>query len=150
MRRGKPMARTKELTRTGPPKRKRKTRPFHGVGVAVENRHLFQEAARTQGFCQAPNCHRSWGVHDPHHVVYQQHLIDRGLPRFDTRNALRLCRRCHRRHHYEPGWRLPTVALRDVNIAYAALVLGAAAADYLRRYYDDRACDPRVAALAVT
>lgn len=143
------MRRTKALARTGGPKRKKpkKARAIRGVGVAIENRRLFQDAARGQGICQAPDCPVT-SNHDPHHVIYEQHLKDRGLPRYDARNALRLCRGCHHRHHFTPGWRLPTAALREENIAYAVLVLGEYAIDYFRRYYDDSADDPRIAELA--
>jgi hypothetical protein len=145
------MRRSKPLPRTGPPKRKPKERKLRTTTqLAVTNRHIFHDAARYQRVCAAPGCRRRGprkGIDfQAHHVVYEQHLRDRGLPRYDARNALRLCPDCHKRHH-GPHWRLPTSALTAENIAYAFLVLGAYAPDYFRRYYDDSATDPRIRSL---
>lgn len=143
------MRRSKPLPRTGAPKRK-KPRPLRTtVELDVTNRHIFHDAGRAQRVCQAPGCRRRGprkGIDfQTHHVVYEQHLRDRGLPRYDARNALRLCPDCHKKHH-GPNWRLPTSSLRDENVAYAFLVLGPYAADYFARYYDDADADPRVQA----
>jgi hypothetical protein len=146
--------RSQPLRRTGGPKPKRK--PTTQIGkvrtttqLEVTNRHLFHDAARYQRVCQAPGCRRRGprkGIDfQAHHVVYEQHLRNLRLPRYDARNALRLCPDCHKKHH-GPNWKLPTSALLDENIAYGFLVLGAAAFGYFRRYYDDSAEDPRLVA----
>lgn len=137
-----------ELRRTGGPKPKRKPRKIRTTAqVEVTNRHIFQDAARAQRVCAAPGCSRRGprkGLDfEAHHVIYEQHLRSRRLPIYNAMNALRLCPDCHDKHH-GPNWKLPTGSLTDENVLYAFVVLGTAAVDYLRRYYDDSAEDPRL------
>lgn len=103
---------------------------------------LFRDAARGQKCCAVPGCRNK--DFDPHHVIYEQHLKDHGLPKYDTRNVRRLCRHHHQQHHRIK--KLPLTILLDENIRYAFLVLGDYAADYLRRYYAGD--DPRLEVIA--
>lgn len=139
MRRSGPPRRKTGLRRSGKPKPK--TRKLSGIGLDKENRALFQDAARRQGVCGM--CGKGGRDHQAHHVVYEQHLRDFGLPVYDGRNAMRLCERCHGRHHARYRV-IPTKLLPAVAIEYGFDVFGAAAADYFRRYYDDRDPDPRI------
>lgn len=78
-----------------------------------------------------------------HHVVYEQKVRLEGGPIFDARNSLTLCRECHLGHHHS-GKKLGIGRLRDVNFAFAAQLLGPAAAhSYLSRRYagDDERLD---------
>lgn len=91
--------------------------------------------------CRNPKCERPTAPWDPHHVVYEQHVKNEGGDIFDPWNCLRLCRRCHERHH-DRNPALPLTILRQNNIDFAAVLLGAARAyEYLTRRYsgsDDR------------
>lgn len=94
--------------------------------------------------CRNPNCSRH-GTAD-HHVIYAQEVRrrDRTLE-WDARDALKLCYDCHAAQHSPHGPRLQTVWLRDCNISFAFELMGVAAADYLRRKYDDVSePDPRI------
>jgi hypothetical protein len=67
---------------------------------------------------------------------------------YDPRNALRLCEgldtnRCHMQFENRRV-EITTAMLTDDNIEYAFEVLGIYAYDYLRREYDNAACDPRI------
>lgn len=104
---------------------------------------LFWEAARKQRACAVKGCRNK--DFDPHHAILEQHLRDRGLPRYDARNSLRLCRDHHFGHHGTK--KLPTTVLTQVNIDYAAEVLGDFAYDYITRRYDYSDPDPRVEAI---
>jgi hypothetical protein len=99
---------------------------------------LFREAARRQRLCQMCGTAKSW---HPHHVVYEQHLEDAGVPVYDSRNSMRLCVECHASHHGRSKV-VPLVKLTDMHIEYAFLALGAAAHSYLNLRYDGE--DPRV------
>lgn len=116
----------------------------------VLGRESFRDEARYQAVCAV--CQKP-GPYQAHHVLYEQ-VLDRlglkGKALYDTRNALRICvegvTNCHSRHH----WKLraiKTVELTNDNIAYAFEKLGAYAADWLRRYYDDTEPDPRIVQL---
>lgn len=109
--------------------------------MPLSNSQSFKAEARWQRLCA--ECDKG-GAFQAHHVIYEQHLRDRGLPLYDTRNALRLCYDCHKRHHDGTAWRLTTRKLTPDNIIYAFEVLGAYAGDYLRRYYDDLQPDVRI------
>lgn len=125
-------------------RRKPRPRPLRGVGIDRTNKESFKNEARWQSDCAV--CEKVGGSFHAHHVIYEQHLRDRGLPKWDTRNARRVCPEpCHELHH-RGRRRIQTKNLTDDNIAYAFHVLGAYAADYLRRYYDDQARDPRIVA----
>jgi hypothetical protein len=93
----------------------------------------FREAARAQRCCQNPDCPNPRGKWDPHHVIYEQELRRRGLPIYEPRNALRLCRRCHQNHHRTQP--IPLTALKTCNLQYAREVLGNFYTDYLNRRY---------------
>lgn len=69
---------------------------------------------------------------DAHHVVYEQHLT--AEQRWDRRNALSVCRKCHDGHH-AASRRIPLSALTEDNWAFAREVFGEAAEDYLRARY---------------
>jgi hypothetical protein len=107
---------------------------------AISNKASFRAEAAFQRCCQNPACKKPSAAWHPHHVIYEQELRGRGLPLYDTRNALRLCIRCHGDHH---GIRpVPLTCLRDCNIAYAFKVLGGSASYYLKRHYAGE--DPRI------
>lgn len=111
---------------------------FEGSGYAteqdfIEARLRFREAARAQRVCQNPDCRRPTAAWDPHHVVYEQELRRRGLPIYDPRNALRVCRRCHQNHHHMQP--LPQIALTTSHLTYAKEALGEFHIDYLNRRY---------------
>lgn len=138
-RKGKPKKPIEEQqhVHTGPPPKVNFNKSEESI-----NHRLFQEAAWDQRVCAVSGKKGAW---HPHHVIYEQHLRDRNLPIFDTRNSLRLNPHVHWSHH--KGFRrVKTKELKDKNIEYAFLVLGAYAQDYLRRYYDDTDPDPRIIA----
>jgi hypothetical protein len=117
-----------------------------------ESKRMFHDAARFQRTCAVIGCRTR--EFQAHHVIYEQHLKDNGLPRWDTQNALRLCPLHHGRHHKRyvdrngKSFVLETRVLTDANIDYAFAVLGPAAADYFRTYYADADEDPRIEAFA--
>jgi hypothetical protein len=95
----------------------------------------FRQAARAQRCCCNPDCEQPMAhPWDPHHVVYEQELERRGVPLFDARNVLRLCRTCHFRHHQGIA-PIPMAVLTPANLAYAREVLGDFYIDYLNRRY---------------
>lgn len=104
----------------------------------VSNSSSFHLEARSQRVCAV--CQKAT-VFEAHHVVEKQELRRRGEPKFDTRNALRLCKplhgkNCHSRH--TTGTRRVKVSELTVdNLDYAFEVLGAYAYDYLRSFYAD-------------
>lgn len=107
-----------------------------GYATAAEfhaARALFRETARAQRCCQNPDCENPTGPWDPHHVLYEQELRRLGLPVYDPRNALRLCRTCHFNHHRTTP--LAQTALTTNNIEYAKWALGDYYIDYLNRRY---------------
>lgn len=107
---------------------------------------FFREAAQAQRVCAVTGSTGKW---DAHHVV-EAAWLRRNAPDsvFDQRNALRLLKRVHERHT-NAYQRVPLVALRAENIAFAFDVMGPAAYDYLKRHYSGE--DPRIeAALEVT
>lgn len=117
---------------------------------ALSNWQSFRAEARFQRVCAV--CGAA-GDFQAHHVVYEQVLSTKGFrkpDRYDTRNALRLCNRlgpdCHNAHHNRVVT-IKTTLLKDANVAYAFIVLGPFAADWLRRYYDDSEPDPRISEL---
>lgn len=144
------MKRSSPKRKTGMPRRAKPRKLKTAVDVDRENRRMFHDAARFQRSCAVPGCR----IRDfqAHHVVYEQHLKDRGLPRYDTQNALRLCPLHHGRHHKRyvdkdgQSFVLETRFLTDANVAYAFAVLGDAAAGYFARYYNGADDDPRIAA----
>lgn len=108
----------------------------------VSNYESFRAEAAFQRCCRNPACETPSAEWDPHHVIYEQHLRSRGLPKYCTYNALRLCKTCHQRHHKIA--KLPLTCLLDHNIEYGFLVMGDAAFYYFKRYYSGE--DPRLAA----
>lgn len=87
--------------------------------------------ATVKGYCAA-GC--GMAATDAHHVVYEQELRKRGLPRWDARDGLPVCRTCHEAHH-NGSKRLPLHLLPTVSLEFAFEQLGAYAYDYLRRRY---------------
>lgn len=95
--------------------------------------HAFSRAAGRQPGCAISGCRER--DFDSHHVLYEQHLRREGLPRWDPRNCLRLCRRHHELHH-KAAQRIPRSALRAENVAYILESLGPGRGEgYLARYY---------------
>lgn len=105
------------------------------------NRDLFHDAARGQRVCAVTG---KPGAFQTHHVLYEQHLRELGLPIWDAMNALRVVPLAHGRHHKRHSV-IKTTQLRDENIAYIFDV-HPNPADYLRRYYDDSDPDSRIIA----
>lgn len=71
-----------------------------------------------------------------HHVVYEQELDNRGLPKFDRRNLMALCVDCHLGHHNGPPEnQIPVSLLSDGNLEYAFEMLGPYAYDYVLKHY---------------
>ena len=116
------------------------------LGDPISNAASFRDEARYQGLCAVCGKPGPW---DPHHVVAKQWLKKRGLPQWDTRNALRLCKimggrnNCHARHENAVR-RVKTRELTPASIQYAFELMGPHGADYLRTYYDDGDPDPRI------
>lgn len=99
----------------------------------------FRAEAKSQRCCAVCG---SRGGYDAHHVIEKSHLREWGLPQYVAANCLRLCGDCHRRHT-ERSKKVPLSALRNENIDYAAVLLGAGKAyNYLSRRY--AGTDPRV------
>jgi hypothetical protein len=96
-------------------------------------RDAFHMAARAQRVCQNPDCPHPRRPWDAHHVVYEQELRRLGVPIWDPRNAMRLCKRCHHGHHHLHP--MPQSAITNANIEYALEVLGAYYVDYFNRRY---------------
>lgn len=116
-------------------------------GDGISNPKSFRTEAQYQRVCAV--CGSSHRFH-AHHVVYEQVLarytdLVRG-ELYDTRNSLRVCGLCHFAHH-NASQKIPTKKLLAANIEYAFMALGAYAADWLRRYYDDTDADPRISEL---
>jgi len=147
-----PLTRKTELVRT-----EMKRKAYAKRAAQGEERRLFREWANAHRVCMNPLCAHPTGPWQAHHVVYDQHLRAVGLPKFDARNALRLCDVCHARHHNRTAVLL-TKALTDTNLRFIVEVYSPAwlnpidssperaAAEYLDRYYDSRD-DPRMEAL---
>lgn len=110
----------------------------------------FKAEARFQRVCAV--CGGS-GFFQSHHVVTKQVLRDRygifGTLAYNTMNSLRVCEKCHGRHHSRFK-KIKTTDLKSDNIQYAFFVMGSYAAQWLRRYYDDRGRDPRISELEST
>jgi cytochrome c553 len=117
---------------------KRKHRPKTSEADYLAHR-AFVEAARRQRCCAM--CGKAGSDWHPHHVVYEQHLVAAGQPRWDPRNAMRVCVECHASHHNRSRV-IPLSKLTDTHIEYAFEALGASAAYYLSKRYDGE--DPRL------
>lgn len=112
--------------------------------ASITTKTSFHDEARWQAVCAV--CHKGGAFH-AHHVILEQHLVKLGWPRYDTRNARRICTAtCHHRHHHRIR-RIRIVELTDENLVYAFMVFGIATGDYLARYYDTDPDDPRIAQL---
>ena len=118
----------------------------HGNRVGAHIRGGLRRFQSGQHECQHPGCLGQVVVLNQHHVVYEQHVQNAGGDRWHPDNALALCVSCHMSHH-QRGRPLPLSALRDENYAFAYELMGPAAYDYLRRYYDGD--DERLDALLV-
>ena len=106
----------------------------------ISNPKSFWEEARYQQVCA--RCEKGGQFH-AHHVVAQNWLKQRHLPEYDTRNALRLCVRCHMQFEWAgPGKiQVETRQLTQDNICYIFAIMAGAGVDYLQREYtgaDDR------------
>lgn len=101
----------------------------------ISDPHSFWLEARYQRGCA--HCGATGDFH-AHHVVDKQTLRRAGLPLHDTRNALRLCHRCHMQFEWAgPGKVQVVIAdLTQQNLCYIWAVMGAAGAMYLAREYD--------------
>lgn len=121
------------------PRRKPRNTKLVNEAEAYSHR-LFQEAAQKQRVCIMCGSGRRADWH-PHHVVYAQWLRDNGFPVYDTRNVLRICPDCHAAHH-DRSKPIPLTKLRDENIEYAFLLMGAYAFHYLTARYAGE--DPRL------
>lgn len=100
----------------------------------IAARESFRDTARAQRCCQHPDCKTPTAPWDAHHVVYEQHVRAEGCPPYDDRNAMRLCKTCHGRHHSGQA-PLPQSILTAANLAYAREVLGERHADYFNMHY---------------
>lgn len=111
-----------------------RSRPKGRYNEAEKMAHdMFRQAAGAQRCCQM--CGKGGSDWHPHHVVYAQHLKLHGHPIYDTRNAMRLCIRCHQRHHNRSAV-IPLTKLLDCHYQYAFEKLGLAARYYLEQRYD--------------
>jgi hypothetical protein len=92
--------------------------------------------SKARGYCQNPECGRTWGL-VLHHVTYEQHVRGFGGDVDDPDNSMTLCTDCHERHHHT-SWRLKATLLTDDNVRFMIRLFGGVnrAAAYLRRYYD--------------
>lgn len=108
-------------------------------------RREFREAAMAQRVCRGCGRTDRWAAH---HVVYAQEVRRRGGNEWDGRNAMRLCDRCHGKHHGPQ--RIALGRLSEANLDFAFELLGPFAYDYLRRRYtgDDPRLEDRLARAA--
>lgn len=114
--------------------------------MGIASSASFRAEALSQRCCVMCGTTKGWHAH---HVVYEQQLKRLGMSGhmlYDSCNAMRLCKRCHERHHTRVAT-IPTKKLLDHHIEYACHVLGTYAVDWLRRYYDDSDPDPRIVKL---
>lgn len=110
--------------------------PNHRKGIAAElERKMFRERARQQKVCQVPGCPEpTSGDWNAHHILYEAELKRMKTQTHNVRNAMRVCRRCHERHHNRTA-PIPLSALTEDQVAYVTEVLGARGMDYLERLY---------------
>lgn len=108
--------------------------------IEVANRRAFHEAAWAQRCCQECG---AFGDYQSHHVTEKSELRRRGRMDlvWDTRNSMRVCPDCHRRHTIGMD-RIKLQHLSDDHYQFAFYLMGAAAHSYLRRMYNGR--DPRL------
>lgn len=98
----------------------------------ISNPASFRAEARWQRVCALCGNGGAW---HSHHGVFKKLLKQRGLPLYDTRNAIRLCPNCNLGLENR-SVRFPLAKLTDQCIEYAFEVLGAYAYDWLKRTYD--------------
>lgn len=115
----------------------------------IANKGSFRSEARYQGRCQHPACKTPNAAWQPHHVIYAQHIREiNAAVEYDTRDAMRLCLRCHGRQHNRKA-PVPTTAIRCETIEFAVELMGAGRAlGYFERYYDTSQDDARLIELA--
>lgn len=70
-----------------------------------------------------------------HHIVYQQHIRRDGGNLSAKRNLRPVCWDCHERHHNRSAV-IRVSQLLDTELDWAFTLMGPAAYDYFRRYYD--------------
>src|SRR5947209_5895427 len=99
----------------------------------ISSPHAFCQEARFQRVCAA--CNSTADFH-AHHVVPQWLLRRLRLPRHDTRNALRLCVRCHMQFEWAgPGKvAVPITKWVSQNVCYTFEVLGVTAVQLEDKY----------------
>lgn len=110
--------------------------------MAVSNPASFRAEARWQRVCAV--CGRGAGPWHAHHVVAKHILRRLYLPLNDTRNALRLCERCHMNFEWG-GVGKPKISARDLtddNICYVWEVLGVTVVQ-IEDKYEPFDLDPR-------
>ena len=103
------------------------------MATSISNPQSFHAEARFQRVCAACG---SWGEFEAHHVISKQRLKQMGLIAclYDTRNALRLCRKCHTR--FEQKMLVVTTSmLTRQNLCFMWEMLKEAARNYLERHY---------------
>lgn len=101
--------------------------------AVISNPASFRLEAEFQRVCAV--CEKP-GPWQPHHVIPKQWLDKHGFPLWNTRNALRLCVRCHMQ--YEHSGRqvvVPEAKLTDLNVCYVFETMGPAGMDFLVRRY---------------
>ena len=108
------------------------SKSLRGVGIEVFNRQSFHNEAAWQGACAV--CGTRKGPWQAHHVIYEQHLRRDGFPRYNTRNALRLCKAHHDQHHARQHVVLVSQLTLE-SLVYGFEIFGSAAVDYFTRYY---------------
>lgn len=142
------------LKRNKPPRRARPRVSTGKLRLEAEllSGQIAKAYARRQRHCQNPTCIENPRSphYDPtvkkadweaHHVTYEKHVTALGFPKWNTDNVLRLCVKCHARHHSRIAV-LPLKMLRTENIEYAFRIMGERAFDYLQRQY--AGADPRL------
>lgn len=110
--------------------------------MSISNPQSFRAEARYQRVCAV--CGAAGAFH-AHHVVPKTILRRLRLPLYDTRNALRLCTRCHMSYEWGgPGKiRLGVFRLTDDNLCYCWETLGPTIGMIERKYGGSFALDPR-------
>lgn len=112
------------------------------MSVAISNPQSFWLEARLQVVCAV--C-KTGGRYHSHHVIAKNFLRRNRLPLWDTRNALRLCERCHMQFEWAGPGKVEILArhLTAENMCYIWAVMGAYGSDFLNREYGGS--DPRFA-----
>lgn len=136
LKQGTPLKRTTALSRGKPLARARLPRKVsegHSAPASTRQRVNYRRWSKGKAKrCEV--CGNPRGLSN-HHTVYEQHVRAEGGDISDPANALTVCVDCHMNHH-AGAQRLKVGLLRESNFAFAWELLGDAAVDYFRRYYD--------------